>query len=133
MSSQIISMKMSDPNFRKTNTFLERMLNLIKFGKLDTYGRKGVEALAAATPVGETGITADSWYYKIERKRESTRLIFCNNNVPEGSSVSVAILLQYGHATRNGIYVEGVDYINPAMRPIFDEISSWIVEEVKGT
>lgn len=133
MSSQVISMKMSDPKFKKTNAFLERMLNLIRFGKLDIYGRRGVAALSAATPQGETGITAESWYYRIERKRDNTRLIFCNSNIPEDCSVSVAILLQYGHATRNGVYIEGIDYINPAMRPIFDEISSWIVEEVKGT
>ena len=132
MSSQIISMKMSDPNFKKTNDFLERMLNIIQFGKLDYFGKMGVKALSDATPKGETGLTADSWYYRIERSRNGTRLIFCNSNVPEDCSVSVAILLQYGHATKNGIYIEGVDYINPAMRPIFDEISSWIVEEVKG-
>ena len=129
----MISMKMSDPNFRKTNAFLERMLNLIKMGRLDYYGRKGVEALSAATPKGETGTTAESWYYKIERSPGSTKLIFCNSNVPEGGSVNVAILLQYGHAMRNGVFMQGTDYINPAMKPIFENISSWIVEEVKGS
>jgi len=133
MGSQTISMKVNDPNFKKTNAFLERMLNLVRLGRLDYYGRKGVNALSAATPKGESGETAESWYYKIERGYGRTKLIFCNSNVPEDCSVSVAILLQYGHATRSGVYVEGVDYINPAMRPIFDEISSWIVEEVKGT
>ena len=129
----MISMKMSDPNFRKTNAFLERMLNLIKRGRLDYYGRKGVEALMEATPKGDTGLTRDSWYYKIERIPGSTKLIFCNSNVPEGANVSVAILLQYGHATKNGIYLQGIDYINPAMKPIFKNISSWIAEEVKGS
>ncbi|MBO7453637.1 MAG: HK97 gp10 family phage protein [Clostridiales bacterium] len=129
----MISMKMSDPNFRKTNAFLERMLNLIKMGRLDYYGRKGVEALKEATPTGETGVTKDSWYYKIERDPGVTRLVFCNSNVPEGGSVSVAILLQYGHAMRNGVFMQGIDYVNPAMKPIFENVSSWIVEEVKGT
>ena len=128
-----ISMKLKDPNFRKTNAFLERMLNLIKLGKLDYYGRKGVNALSDATPKGETGVASESWYYRIVRKKGSTRLIFCNSDVPEDASVSVAILLQYGHASRNGVFVEGIDYINPAMKPIFSEISRWIVEEVKGT
>ena len=133
MGSQIISMKMSSPNFVKTNRFLERMLNLVRLGKLDEFGRKGVAELYKATPKGETGLTAESWYYRIERKRDSTSLIFCNSNVPDGASVSVAILLQYGHSTNQGVYVQGIDYINPAMRPIFDEISSWIIEEVRGS
>jgi hypothetical protein len=133
MSSDIISFKNKEPEFKKTNSFLERMLNLVKFGKLDYFGKKGVKILSEATPKGETGLTSESWYYRIERKRGITSLIFCNSNVPENASVNVAILLQYGHAARNGIYIEGIDYINPAMKPIFEEISSWIVKEVKAS
>lgn len=131
--SNAITFKITDPKFKKTNRFLERMLNLVKLGKLDTYGRKGVKALSNATPRGETGETADSWFYTIERRIGSTKLIFHNSNVPEGANVSVAILLQYGHADRAGIFVEGIDYINPAMQPVFDEIVNWIKEEVTAS
>ena len=131
--SDAITFKIKDPKFRKTNRFLERMLNLVKMGHLDIYGRKGVRALADATPKGETGLTAESWYYTIDRRPGSTKLIFHNSNVPEGANVSVAILLQYGHANRAGIFVEGIDYINPAMKPVFEEIVSWITEEVTAS
>ncbi len=131
--SDAITFKIRDPKFKKTNRFLERMLNLVRMGHLDTYGRKGVRALADATPKGETGLTADSWSYSIERRIGSTKLIFHNSNVPEGANVSVAILLQYGHANRAGIFVEGVDYINPAMKPVFDDIVNWIKKEVTAS
>ena len=131
--SDAITFKIKDPKFRKTNRFLERMLNLVRMGHLDIYGRKGVRALSDATLKGETGLTADSWSYSIERMPGSTKLIFHNSNVPEGANVSVAILLQYGHASRSGILVEGVDYINPAMKPVFEDIVNWIKEEVTAS
>lgn len=131
MSKPKITIETKHGEFAKTNRFLERMLNLAKLGKLDEYGKKGVKALSEATPVRE-GETADSWYYVIKRERGRARLIFCNDNVPENASISVALLLQYGHATRSGVFIEGIDYINPALQPVFGEIASWIIEEVRG-
>ena len=86
---------------------------------LDKYGRQGVQALAAATPI-DTGLTASSWYYKITMKGDSATISFHNSNIQNG--VPIAIILQYGHGTGNGGWVEGRDYINPAIQPIFDEI-----------
>ena len=111
-------------DFSRTNRFLEKALNVIKLGELDKYGRQGVEALSAATPI-DTGNTAKSWDYKIIRDRGSVSISWYNTNVNDG--VNIAVILQYGHGTRNGGYVKGRDYINPAMRPLFDEIaeSAW--------
>ena len=132
MSRPTITITTENGEFAKTNKFLERMLNLVKLGKLDVYGKKGVKALAEATPVGETGVASESWYYVIKREKGRAKLIFCNSDVPENATINVALLLQYGHATRNGIFVEGIDYINPALQPVFGEIASWIIKEVKG-
>lgn len=111
-------------DFSKTTRFLERAKDALHLGDLDKYGREGVAALSSVTPV-DSGLTASSWYYKIERKNDSVRILFCNSNIQNG--VPIAIILQYGHATGTGGWVEGVDYINPAVRPIFDEIvkSAW--------
>jgi hypothetical protein len=79
----------------------------------------GVEALASATPV-ESGQTANSWYYEIERTNTSVTIKFCNSNIQNG--VPIAVILQYGHGTGTGGWVTGRDYINPAIQPIFDEI-----------
>lgn len=106
-------------NFSKLTSYLERVKEAIHFGLLDRYGREGVAALASATPI-ESGLTAQSWYYQIENKKGTAILTFYNSNVQNG--VPIAIILQYGHGTRNGGWVEGRDYINPAIRPIFDEI-----------
>lgn len=114
-------------NDRKVNSFFQKMLSIAHMSILDKYGKMGVEALAAATPV-DTGTTAHSWYYKIEQKNGNSKLIFSNSNVNDG--VNIAIILQYGHATRGGTWVEGRDYINPALQPIFDEISKEIDKEV---
>jgi len=114
--------------FRKTERFLKR----VSAGKLDEvlagYGQRGVDALAAATPK-KTGKTAASWSYKVERGKDSISIIWSNSNIVDG--VPIAVVLQYGHGTRNGGYVEGKDYINPAMRPIFDEIAKRAWEEVR--
>lgn len=93
-------------------------------GELDRYGRAGVAALSSATPV-ESGVTANSWYYKIENRNGSIKIGFYNSNIQNG--VPIAIILQYGHGTRNGGWVQGRDYINPSIQPIFDEIvnSAW--------
>lgn len=114
-------------NFSKLTSFLERTLEKVNIGQLDKYGRAGVEALMAATPV-DTGKTASSWYYEIEQQKGSVTLRFNNSNVVNG--IPIAIILQYGHATRGGGWVEGRDYINPAIQPIFDEIAKKAWEEV---
>lgn len=106
-------------NFRKVTSYLERVRELVHKGILDKYGREGVDALAAATPI-DSGETAQSWYYQIENRRGRAKIIFYNSNIQNG--VPIAIILQYGHATGNGGWVEGTDYINPAIRPIFNKI-----------
>ena len=108
-------------DFSKLNRFLERAKETVKLGDLDRYGREGVAALASATPV-DSGKTASSWYYEILRTSEGVSISFKNSNINKG--VPIAIILQYGHATRNGGWVEGRDYINPAIRPIFDRIAN---------
>lgn len=114
-------------DFSKLSSYLERMKELSHKGILDKYGRMGVEALASATPL-ESGETARSWSYKIERRRGSTAIVFYNAHVHDG--VPIAIILQYGHATRNGGWVEGRDYINPAIQPIFDKLVAELWREV---
>ena len=106
-------------DFSKLTRFLERAKEAVRLGDLDKYGREGVAALASVTPV-ESGLTATSWYYKITNKDGQVRIGFYNSNVQNG--VPIAIILQYGHATGTGGWVEGRDYINPAVQPLFDEI-----------
>ena len=114
-------------DFSKLTGFLERMKNVIKIGDLDKYGREGVAAPSAATPK-ESGLTANSWYYEIENKNGVATISFNNSNIQNG--VPIAIILQYGHGTGTGGWVEGRDYINPAIRPIFDEIAENAWREV---
>ena len=106
-------------DFSKLTSFLERAKETVHLGDLNKYGRQGVAALASATPI-DSGETAESWYYEIENNKESATITFYNSNVQNG--VPIAIILQYGHGTRNGGWVEGRDYINPAVQPIFDKI-----------
>ena len=106
-------------DFSKLTSFLERAKETVYLGDLNKYGRQGVAALASATPI-DSGETAESWYYEIENNKESATITFYNSNVQNG--VPIAIILQYGHGTRNGAWVEGRDYINPAIQPIFDQI-----------
>lgn len=114
-------------DFTKTERFLGRLKNGIRLADLDKYGRAGVAALSSATPV-KTGLTASSWYYKIERNRDSIRIVFCNSNLQNG--VPIAVILQYGHGTGTGGWVEGRDYINPAIQPVFDQIADSAWKEV---
>ena len=111
-------------DFSKLARYFERVKKAVKLSDLDKYGREGVAALASATPV-DTGKTASSWNYKIEYSDGSVSITFNNTNINKG--VPIAIILQYGHGTRNGGWVEGRDYINPAIQPIFDRIteSAW--------
>lgn len=108
-------------------TFLNRLQKKDYLSILDAYGKKGVEALRKATPV-DTGKTADSWYYEIKNDRNQATISWCNSNVNKG--VVIAAIIQYGHGTKSGGYVRGTDYINPAIRPIFDALASECWEEV---
>lgn len=114
-------------DFSKFNRYLERLKEAVKLGDLNKYGRQGVQALSSATPI-ESGETANSWYYKINRMKESVAITFHNSNIQNG--VPIAIILQYGHGTGTGGYVEGRDYINPAIQPIFDRIAEDAWKEV---
>ena len=114
-------------DFSNLNRFFERAKNVIKIGELDKYGREGVAALASATPV-DSGLTADSWYYEVEHQNGKDSINFYNSNINEG--VPIAIILQYGHGTGNGGWVEGRDYINPAIQPLFDTIANNAWKEV---
>ena len=114
-------------DFSKLTRFLERAKEAVHIGDLDKYGREGVKALSSATPV-KTGITAKSWTYKIEQQKGSVSISFNNTNIQNG--VPIAIILQYGHGTRNGGWVQGRDYINPAIQPIFDRIAEEAWKEV---
>ena len=114
-------------DFSKLTRFLERAKEAVRLGDLDKYGREGVATLASATPV-DSGLTASSWYYTIEHKNGSSSINFHNSNIQNG--VPIAVILQYGHGTRNGGWVEGRDYINPAIQPIFDRIANDAWREV---
>ena len=114
-------------DFSKTSKFLSALKNLKPDSVLDKYGKAGVAALASATPVN-TGLTANSWYYEIVKENGSTTINFCNSNIQNG--VPIAVILQYGHGTRNGGWVQGRDYINPAIQPIFDRIANEAWREV---
>lgn len=116
-------------NTKKLDNFFERLLEDVNIGKLDKYGKRGVEALQNATPV-DTGLTKYSWYYTIENEKGNVSLSFHNSHVNNG--VNIALILQYGHATKNGGYVEGIDYINPALQPIFQELADEAWREVAG-
>ena len=96
---------------------------------LASAGDRGVAALRANTPVG-TGKTANSWKYKIKQTKRGVKIVWYNTNVV--SKVPIAIILQYGHGTRQGGYVQGRDYINPAMKPIFDEIDRMVGRAING-
>lgn len=115
-------------DFKNLTSFLERSKEAFNLGILDKYGRQGVAALKASTPK-DTGKTADSWYYRINRNNGTVSLSFHNSNVNKG--VPIAIILQYGHATGNGGYVEGVNYINPALQPLFQKLADEAWKEVK--
>ena len=114
-------------DFSKITNFLKRSKKAVKLSDLDKYGKRGVAALSSATPV-DSGLTANSWYYTIERDAKGVSINFNNSNIQNG--VPIAIILHYGHGTGNGGWVEGRDYINPAIQPIFDEITNDAWREV---
>lgn len=114
-------------DFSKLTKFLEKAKRADKFGDLDRYGQEGVAALKSATPV-DSGLTASSWFYEIKPGDGSISITFHNSNIQNG--VPIAVILQYGHGTRNGGWVQGRDYINPAIQPIFDKIANDAWKEV---
>ena len=117
-------------DFSKLTSFLEKAKESVKIGDLDKYGREGVAALSSATPI-DSGKTANSWNYEITNKNGSVTISFNNSNIQNG--VPIAIILQYGHGTKNGGWVQGRDYINPAIQPVFDEIVDKAWREVTKT
>jgi len=116
-------------DFRHLEKLLKNCSNGNVYQGLEQYAQKGVEALASATPK-DSGKTAESWGYEIHRSGKQIEIVWTNNNINDG--VNIAVILQYGHGTRNGGYVVGRDYINPAMRPVFDEIAEAAWKEVTG-
>lgn len=111
----------------KTDAFLKKVSRMDVTSILNRYGQKGVEALRANTPF-DTGLTAESWSYEVVKTASGYKIYWKNSNIVKG--VPIAIILQYGHGTGTGGYVEGRDYINPALRPIFDEIAESAWKEV---
>ncbi|MCM1524223.1 MAG: HK97 gp10 family phage protein [Ruminococcus sp.] len=118
----------SKGKLKKAEKYLEKLSEKEYIKILEKYGQKGVEALKNATPAN-TGKTAASWYYETEKTDTGAALVFKNSNTAGGTSV--AILIRYGHGTRNGGYVEGRDYIDPALAPVFDGLAAEIKSEVR--
>lgn len=116
-------------NFNNLERFLTKTMHIRAMVRpiLERYGRKGVEALAEATPK-DTGKTAESWDYRVEATDSGYRIVWTNSNINDG--VMIAMLLQYGHGTGTGGWVEGVDYINPAIRGIFEQMADEAWKEV---
>ena len=115
----------------KTFIFFERLKNLFNAGILDKYGREGVEALSRATPV-DTGKTAASWRYEIKKLQNGMAIEYLNDNIAPGTNVSVAILIQYGHVTKGGVFIKGRDFINPVAAPLFEKITNELSRKVNG-
>lgn len=115
-------------DFRRTKKFLEQATKSDFRSVLEKYGQEGVNALSAVTPF-DSGLTASSWGYEIIQGKDYFRIDWLNDNINKG--VNVALILQYGHGTGTGGYVTGIDYINPAMRPIFDALAEAAWEEVQ--
>lgn len=126
MAKNMVSFSLSGST-RKTNNFLKSMRSPDLYSSLDSLAQRGVEALRASTPK-ESGLTASSWGYEIETKGDKVKITWFNTNTINGANV--AILLQYGHGTGTGGYVTGRDFINPALKPIFDEIANAVWKKV---
>lgn len=114
-------------NFKNLERFLSRMSNKEEFKTLDRFGQAGVEALRAATPV-QSGETASLWGYEIQNDGATVKIVWTNENINQG--VNIAVIIQYGHGTGTGGYVQGRDYINPALRSVFDNIANEVWKEV---
>lgn len=114
-------------DYKKASSYLERLKEVAKLSKLDKFGQMGVDALSKSTPT-RTGKTASSWEYEIVHSGKSASIRWFNTN--ENKGVNIAVIIQYGHGTGTGGYVTGIDYINPAMRPIFEDIAEEVWKEV---
>ena len=114
-------------DFSKATKYLEKAKKTAGMKDLSKYGKAGVAALSSATPV-DSGLTASSWYYEIKNQNGRISIDFCNSNINDG--VPIAIILQFGHGTGTGGWVQGIDYINPAIQPIFDKIADEAWREV---
>ena len=114
-------------DFRRTEKLFKGVSISSYLSIFEKYGRMGVEALSSATPI-DSGLTSDSWDYYITRTKNGMVITWTNSHIEKG--VPIAIILQYGHATRNGGYVQGRDYINPAIQPIFDSMTNDLWMEV---
>lgn len=130
MAHGIVVQMSEKGDFKKTFKFLKAMQEKKFLSNLNKYGERGVQLLSENTP-RDTGLTASSWYYKIEDDGETLTLTWYNSNVKK-DYFNVALMFQYGHATKNGGWIEGIDYINPALKPLFDEMEKDIWEEVKS-
>lgn len=117
----------SKGSYNKLEQYLNHARERVRLNDLDKFGKEGVALLSLATPK-DTGLTAESWYYVITRKDGTVRIDFLNKNIQNG--VPIAIVLQYGHATVDGGFVEGQDYINPVIRPLFQKIADTAWKEV---
>lgn len=118
----------SDPKFPKTDKWFSNLLKVPNLSKFERYGQLGVEALSAATPM-DTGETARSWEYEVTKADGQIKVSFYNTNVNKG--VNIAIILQYGHGTGTGGWVEGIDYINPAVQPVLEALAEEAWKEVE--
>lgn len=116
-------------SFKHTDDFLRRMKRQEYFRVLEKFGAQGLSALRAATPV-ESSHTAEGWYYEIIQRPGYFSIQWLNRHTEEPGHIPVAVLIQYGHATRGGTFIQGLDYINPAMRPIFEQIANDMWKEV---
>ena len=114
-------------DFKNLESFLNKAGKFDMRTFLDRYGREGVEALRSNTPI-DSGLTASSWDYYVDTNKRTSKIVWTNTHNISG--VNIAIILQYGHATKNGGYVQGQDYINPAIRPIMDKIADDVWREV---
>jgi len=114
-------------DFKRLYRFLNNAKDSLNTVDFDRYGREGVKALSSATPV-DSGKTANSWYYEVVKNNGTVTISFCNSNIQ--NDVPIAIILQYGHGTNNGGWVQGRDYINPAIQPIFDDLANNAWKEV---
>lgn len=124
---QLFELK-SKSKLDKTMDFLNRIVQYNPKTILEKYGKMGVDRLSEATPK-DSGLTASSWHYTIERTDYEYKLTWYNSNVNDGCNV--ALILQHGHGTRKGVYVQGIDYINPALQPVYQEIFEMITKEVR--
>lgn len=116
-------------SFNNTYKYFNKLRDKEYINVLNKYGELGIHALREATPK-DTGLTSESWYYEIVEGKEKTKIVWYNTNVNKG--VNIALILQYGHATPSGTYVEGIDYINPAIKPTFDKMAVAVWSEVKN-